>query len=521
MEYSSGKITQSMKWIFCLLALYCCHHETSAQKQANNWYFGANAGLDFSQNLQPKPVRNSAMNTQEGVATMSDAETGKLLFYSDAVKVWNRENQPMPNSGDDDPRDGVNRGYNALSQGALIVPLPGNPSIYFLFSLIEPDPRITNSKPPGVLTYSRIDMRLDQGKGDVISDDKNTVLADGLVGRLTAVPHTNGRDYWLITHQSGNNNFLVYPITNSGIGRADTMGIGSVIHDKFGYLKASPDGRRLACSSRGTSANPFDLFEFNASNGLIFNYRNLGSFRVGYGVSFSPDNTKLYISTMAAAAENDMVTYPELIRQYDLNAGNLADVIASGKSIVYQNPFTNIDQQKDKYTDFYAPSLQIGPDGRIYCSSNANARLCKDCGYRFMVINNPNEAGFASNVKVQVMNLSPGLIANASDLPNFMQHYFNGLQPHNSSTEGNEPCQGSEVTLAPNPAHHYIDLEVSNICSMQYDLKLTNISGQALYTHLAQQPGSQRINISYLSAGIYFLEIRFKNSKIVKRFFKY
>jgi len=144
------------------------------------------------------------MHTMEASATISDAKTGQLLFYSDAVDVWNRENQPMPNSGDGDPTPGENRRYIALSQGALIVPAPGDSSIYNLFSLIESDSSLTGRRSPGVLTYSRINMQLDQGKGDVVVNDKNTFLADGLVGRLTAVPHNNGRNYWLITHQSGN-----------------------------------------------------------------------------------------------------------------------------------------------------------------------------------------------------------------------------------------------------------------------------------------------------------------------------
>lgn len=510
-----------MKWIVTLIALCIWNYEVTAQKQANNWYFGNYVGLDFSTNCQPTQIANSNMPTQEGSATISDAATGQLLFYSDAVNVWNRENQPMPNSGDGDPTPGENRRYMALSQGALIVPAPGDSSIYYLFSLIESDSSLTGRKPPGVLTYSRIDMRLDQGKGDVIVNDKNTFLTDGLVGRLTAVQHTNGRDYWLITHQSGNNGFIVYPITASGIGQADTINIGSVINDRLGMLKASPDGSRLACSSRGVSANPFDLFDFDASNGRIFNYSNLGSFRVGYGISFSPDNSKLYISTMAAAAANDMATIPELIRQYDLNAGNMAAVVASGKSIIYKNPFTNINQEKDRYTDFYAPSLQLGPDGRIYCASNTNSFICTNCGYRFFVINKPNELGFASDIKVQVAELGVGSVGNASDLPNFMQHYFNGLQPQICAFDKNEACGEMNVRLSPNPANDYLDILITDICFTKYNLRIINVAGQVLASYVVTEPISQRINTKNLSSGIYFAELRFKNRVTVKRFFKY
>lgn len=510
-----------MKWTVSLVIANLFSVGISAQKQADNWNFAHQVSLNFSSQCRPTSLSGSVMHTQEGNATISDAESGELLFYSDAVKVWNRENQPMPNSGDDDPRPGVNRQFTPLSQGALIVPDPGSPSIYYLFSLIEQDPRLLKRKPPGALSYSRIDMRLEEGKGDVILTDKNSYLAEGLVGRLTAVQHANGKDYWLITHQAANNAFLIYPITAEGIGRADTMRIGPVIEKRDGFLKASPDGKKLACSSRGTSAESFDLYDFDASNGQITNHLNLGSIRVGYGVSFSPDNTKLYVSTMEIAGRKGAKIYAEYIRQYNLQAGSAEAIVASGKSIIYQNPFTNINLDQEPVLEFYAPSLQLGPDGRLYCASNANAYLCPDCGYRFFVIEKPNEAGFACEVNVKVFSLPKGVVGNASDLPNFMQHYFNGLNSKDCPYEENDECDGDKIILAPNPANDYFDLKILGGCFTKFDLRIMTMSGQVLSTYeFASDPQPKRINISPLPVGLYMAEIRFKNRVVVKKFFK-
>ncbi|ODS73887.1 MAG: hypothetical protein ABS46_19820 [Cytophagaceae bacterium SCN 52-12] len=509
-----------MKRILYTLILIFCSNALTAQKEANNWHFGVYYGLDFSTGCRPGLAPTSSMATMEASAAISDKD-GSLLFYSDAVDVWNREHETMPNSGDDNPLEGIFRSYQALSQGALIVPAPADPQhIYYLFSLIESDQPVRGHMRTGKLTYSRIDMRLDGGKGDVIPADKSTFLASGLASRLTAIPHANGTDYWLLTHEYASDAFLVYPITRSGIGPADTLRIGPEIDTRRGFLKASPDGTKLACSSGATEARSFDLYDFDASTGQISNYVSLGMLRVAYGISFSPDNTKLYVSNMNWADRDQPVYYPELIRQYDLQAGSTGAIIASGKSIVYQNPFTNVEQDSDRSRDFYAPSLQLGPDGRIYCAANVGDTSRHDWGYRFLVIEKPNEAGFACDVNVQTLKKPVGFVGHASDLPNFMQHYFNGIESWTCFGE-NEGCADSEIVLFPNPAREYIELSMSNLCFTKYHLRLINMSGQVLASYPVNEPDLHRVDVSNLSAGIYLVEMRFRNRVAVKRFVRY
>ena len=75
--------------------------ELSAQKQANWWYFGNKAGLDFntmSTATHPIPMgmANGGMNTTEGCAAISDVN-GNLLFYTDGIRVWDSRHIVMPN----------------------------------------------------------------------------------------------------------------------------------------------------------------------------------------------------------------------------------------------------------------------------------------------------------------------------------------------------------------------------------------------------------------------------------------
>ena len=57
-----------------------------SQKEANIWYFGENAGLDFNSGT-PQPLTGGQLNTFEGCSTFSD-NSGNLLFYSDGTTVW-------------------------------------------------------------------------------------------------------------------------------------------------------------------------------------------------------------------------------------------------------------------------------------------------------------------------------------------------------------------------------------------------------------------------------------------------
>ncbi|MDB5262951.1 MAG: hypothetical protein JWQ14_2232, partial [Adhaeribacter sp.] len=61
-----------MRWkTLCLVLSILISFVTgvAAQKQANIWYFGHKAGLDFSSG-NPQPLSNSMMNTDEWCASI-------------------------------------------------------------------------------------------------------------------------------------------------------------------------------------------------------------------------------------------------------------------------------------------------------------------------------------------------------------------------------------------------------------------------------------------------------------------
>ncbi|HIE45172.1 MAG TPA: hypothetical protein EYP87_03145, partial [Flavobacteriaceae bacterium] len=129
---------------------------TFSQNEANIWYFGNNAGLDFS-NGDPTPLNNGQLSTVEGCSSFSDSN-GDLLFYSDGITVYNKNHVVMQN--------GNNLGGNpSSSQSGLIVPSPGDPNIFYLFTVGTNAVGQTGYPQNAGFKYYTIDMTTNGGLG--------------------------------------------------------------------------------------------------------------------------------------------------------------------------------------------------------------------------------------------------------------------------------------------------------------------------------------------------------------------
>ena len=511
------------QWLVGILLLSSL--AASAQREANTWYFGEQVGFDFSAGV-PKPLLNSRMTTYYASATISDKQTGQVLFYSNGEQVWNRQHRVMPNG------DSL-AGLRYTAQGALIVPVPGDAQRYYLFTL---SPRLRSGLLAfrnGIayrLYYSLVDMRLQDGQGDVVATDKNTPLAGHLMQKLTAVRQANGRDYWVLVHEWGSDTFLIYGVTAQGVAPpvrqrigpsqplqlADTAYVGST----EGQLRASPDGRYLAettTTNQGDAlsnkAEPCNLFAFDAATGLLSYYTNLGLLFDASGLCFSPDNSKLYVSN--ASRTPDRQNY-NIISQYDLLAGDSAAVAASGQSIVVGNPLTNVSDRK--YSISTAFHFQNGLDGRIYGASGyaAPGEPPENQHQTFFIIGRPNSRGFACALRYQYFAAFGSRQADGG-LPNFMQHYFDGLEPTELPA-----CEPRETVLFPNPTAASFTVQLPGGCHEPYQLRLYNSIGQRIVSYDAPAAtGDTPVNISGLAAGLYFVELRFAQKTVTKKVVKY
>jgi gliding motility-associated-like protein len=326
-------------------------------QQGNIWYFGYNAGLTFNSN--PVSVLNDGqLSTDEGCAVMSDFN-GRLLFYTDGSKVWNRQHQIMSNG------TGL-YGHSSAANSAIIVPRPGSSMIFYIFTADA-----TELKNVKGYNYSEVDMSLNGGLGDVTSN-KNIPLYAPCSERLTGVRAANGIDIWVITKTLDTNEWLVYKVDCNGVNPTPVRSAAGVVLHTVGCLKGSPDGKRIAAT---TAAGPYwEILDFDNSSGTISNAKVQGLYWT-YGVEFSPDSKLVYVTK-----EIDGKIY-----QYDLSTFDSAAIANSAIEVATTN------------SGFYG-GLQLGPDKKIYCTNCYSFNLS--------VINAPDNKGLSCNFVGRQVQLS-------------------------------------------------------------------------------------------------------------------
>lgn len=356
-----------------------------SQNQTNIWTFGKNAGLDFNSG-SPVIFTGSSLNNIEGCTSIAD-NNGNLLFYTYGDTVWNKNHVMMPNGF------GL-FGHTSSTQSALIVPGPGNPDIYYIF---------TTGAQAGFIggysgiAYSVVDMSLQSGLGDVTV--KNTQLLPNACEKLTAVQHCNGTDFWVFGHEFGTNAFYAFPVTASGVGVPVVTNIGPIMSTGFGnanclgQMKVSQNGRKLANVTYAFQVQSC-ILDLDPSTGILSNPVNIPM--NGYGVEFSPDGTKVYFAAQKITTTNWR------IYQYDLCSSNLL----ASETVISNNPFADVQ------------SLQLGPDDKIYVarwnSFGQNPYLA--------VINNPDVAGVGCNYVDNAINFLPQ--ESTFGLPGFVTSCF-------------------------------------------------------------------------------------------------
>ena len=477
-----------------------------AQKEADHWVFGVRVGLNFNNNYPNvfKSRVGSQMEMSRATAVISDKSTGELLFYTDGFTVWNSSHSVM--TGGTGLRGVESAIGRAVIQSIIIVPVPGTPSQFYLFYLHNND---SISPDFMELYFSRIDMEYNDGLGRVVETSKNVLVANELALKITAIPHSNGTDFWLITHGMNNNNFYVHAITQEGVSSPVVIPIGTTYvyeergQNLSGAIKASPNGKHLAVSTSSSIPRPFELFDFDPATGEITNARSLGDFSTQYGVSFSPDNTKLYLKAL-----NDR----DVTHQFDLLEENVA---GSRVGMYVENPlFPGLGGRPTS-------SMELAPDGKIYIGGGTSEEKpgvsFEESLKGLVVIHNPNMKGVAANVEEVELPLQEDQLVWIS-LPNFIQNTFNGLMPANNP---NAPCNDEiGIDLYPNPAENYITLEVAERCFSAYTLTFYNTTGQRLGEHFVDQQEFGPIDVQSFKRGLYFAVLEFADRRIVKRFVK-
>ena len=170
---------------------------------------------------------------------------------------------------------GVEGGGWSAAQSSVIVPAPGEPDLYYLFTMeelehyIDATPAVLAAEPNGRgFRYFKIDMTLNGGLGDVVEAD--VPLYDYSFEGLCAIRHANETDYWILINQD-TTGIGVYSVTQNGVQLAGVY--PTPISNSGSIIKSSPfpfvQGQ-TCCNKVMTQAGLFD-FDLTTSNNFYEN----------------------------------------------------------------------------------------------------------------------------------------------------------------------------------------------------------------------------------------------------------
>jgi PKD repeat protein len=348
-------------------------------QRSNVWYFGNKAGIDFNTFPNPpKAIDNSIMDAPEGCAVICD-RNGDVIFYTDGDKVFDQTDTEIDSGIGGDP---------SSTQSALIVPVPGDETLYYIFTT-----QAIDGTSQFELRYSLFDLKLNNGNGALI--EKNVLLFSKSTERITS----NGE--WIIAHEYGNNTFRAYRITPEGLGEPVYSEAGSIHsfnsqQNGEGYMKFGPGNMvAVALSTPGTS-NLIELFQFDNNTGRLSDYQKIDLNEPNgqiYGIEFSSGGNKLFATVKGSPSPSEIFEY------FFDSLGN-----PHFKQSIQQNAELG--------------AIQIGPDRQIYVAVN---------GSNSLGIIQVNE----DTTQVSAFNLNGFALAAGTNsrlgLPNFVQITGNGF----------------------------------------------------------------------------------------------
>jgi gliding motility-associated-like protein len=386
-----------------------------AQKQANIWYFGNRAGLDFNQ-VPPQPLGDGKLNSVEGTSSIAD-KNGKLLFYTNGLAIMNRKHELMKNGG-------TLAGHPSSTNNAVIVPFPGNDSIYYVFTTGAANETVQQ------LQYNIVNIKGDNGFGEVEPGGTNAVVEDKIFEKIAAIKHCNNKDTWIVVHKWNSDEYHAYLLTAAGLNNTPVISktgltIGGLELNELGTLKFSAKGSKFmavhSLENDGVELMDFDNTTGVLSNPIVF-HPNPTPITLGvYGGEFSPDGRLVYVTS------NDYEAVTATLYQFDITSNNVATIEAS-KRIIHQNH------------DYQLGNLQTGPDLKVYLAMFNDTSIS--------VIENPNTYGAGCNFVYNKIYL--GLANNSPvqyGLPTFVQSFFDTASSPYDFTRLPGSCLDRNVTF--------------------------------------------------------------------------
>ncbi|HNK84521.1 MAG TPA: T9SS type A sorting domain-containing protein [Flavobacteriales bacterium] len=453
---------------------FCAH----AQLRNANWLYVNNNFISFASGTaiaSTAPVGGVNSN-----ASLSDPE-GNPLVYAFGNTVVNAAFETVS--------DCPILNMSAEGQGCLLMPVPGDAHGVAFFHIAY-----GNGMTASPLSFGRINMDLDNGLGGFVGG--MTLLTDSATWKLTAVAHTNGQDYWVLTQLFGTDAIAAYLLDGTGVsavpvvshtGDPMTYPLNGTPYEYLpGSLVATSDGRRLAMAGMlpqnvevfNLEHARIDLLDFDPATGIATHAASIpppAGLTID-GIEFSPDGSKLYI----AITGNGNVSNFCAIHQYDLSVWDEASIIASRTEVLL-----------DTAINFYwGPELQLdlAPDGRIWFHNNYDHWLG--------VIDSPDEAG-PDCAPIRDYLLLPN--EGGYGLPNQCKRYHDSELTHT----GIQASEGAGTLMTwPNPTQGVLNINAPEAgCTS----RLYDATGRLVLSAAHGPRRTAIVDVAALPAGPYLL----------------
>lgn len=365
-----------MRDLLCTIAaLLLCHNLTAQTPYSNHWYFGCGHNVHFSSGSPqnggipapttvPYPYHIWSSSPHHPVA-VSHHLTGALQFFvniplkqrgtgtANTPVFMDRYGIPMPGGSV------ALSSYDMANGYPLAVPSATDSMQYYIFTCLDKG-----------LQYSIVDLRLNNGRGDIVPGYKLVSLMPygTIIGsKITIIPGCDG--LYLVARAASFHGFVSFKIHHNGVSTTPvysyTGNFSLPDYQQnglyFGTMKAAPNGRMLAAGT----ASGLELYDVDPCNGGIKNARIIDT-TMTFGVCFSPDSRLLYSTRPDALSPYHEASS---ILQWDVsNAQNLNSIRASGIHIMANSAY---------YWPAWAASISSymgdiaqGPDGKLYILSN-------------------------------------------------------------------------------------------------------------------------------------------------------
>jgi hypothetical protein len=471
------------KIILNFLFIILINFHVNSQGLNNLWLLGYDSytspgwggtDIDFFSGMPFITSHQRTMNFTVCNGSISNQQGG-LLFYTNGCFVANAADSVMEN-GDSLIYGPFANDYcqygSPFVQGALILPLPSSDSLYYLFHEdVKLWPLYIN---PTQLLLSIIDMSQDNGKGKLIQKS-TAIYNDTLVqGQLSAVKHANGRDWWVMCHQSNTDQFIVLLLTPEGISLINTQHVGSAYSTGISQVCFSPDGNKMA---RYNVVEGLDIFDFDRCTGFLSNlvHTSFNDSAFTAGVSFSPSSQFLYVFS----------SYH--IYQYDVTSSNILNTkttVATYDS--FASPFPSI---------FFLCQLAI--DGRIYGSSANSVNFLH-------VINYPDSNGTSCNVTQHGIALPTYHSQAVPNYPNYFLGPVSGSVCDSLTGMDEYLNEIKNFTVRPNPSNGHFSISYLLPQNKSGSFEVYDAIGNVIFKmSLPSWSTLQQISLPKLAPGIY------------------